>query len=240
MEALQHSVLPVAGMDCADCALKLERSVGQLPGVASCTVSFAAAQVTLAYDPGVLRLEQVVQRVRALGYNVPRAAEREQQHRSPWTALQGRPHTPPCEKCDDLLDLAAAVERRYEHPIAAAVVQAAAHRRLERPYAGAAAVESLAGRGVRRAALRKAGVRRIAVLSGDNEAAAQAIGRHSARRILSQHIFLSLAIKALFLVLALLGGATLWMAVFAEMGVSLLVTLNDTRLLVAQPDSLRA
>lgn len=756
MEALQHSVLPIAGMDCADCALKLERSVGQLLGVASCTVSFAAAQITLAYDPGVLRLEQVVQRVRALGYDVPQAAAREQQRRSPWAALRERPRavltalaalsavaaalvgwrqgpmpltvslyaasllaagyyparkaaaslrynrsldmnalmtiaavgaaaigewaeaavvlvlfnvgellegytvgrarravqslmdlapaeatalrpcldceghlgqrlpdgrpyqqgpcpwcephevrlpvaelavgdvvlvrpgeripvdgvvrsgfsavnqapitgeslpvdkapgdavfagtlnghgaltvevtrpaadntlsrmvalvmeaqarkaptqrwvdafarvytpavvavavalalvppllfdqpfldtpdargwlyrslallviacpcalvistpvtvvaalaaaarhgvlikggayleamsrvrvmvfdktgtltlgqpaltsfqctnhqadTPSCEECDDLLALAAAVERRSEHPIAAAVVQAAAHRRLERRYAGATGVESLAGRGVRGvvgdrivsvvshrhlhelqvdegqelcqrlrmteangqttmvvhdgvgvlgflavadqvrpesaeaiAALRKAGVQCIVVLTGDNEAAAQAIGRqvgadevlaellpqdkvdavrslagrygavamvgdgvndtpalaaatvgialgtvgsaqaletadvalmggdlavlpflvrlsHSTRRILSQNIFLSLAIKALFLVLALLGGATLWMAVFADMGASLLVTLNGMRLLAAQPDRLR-
>ena len=38
-------------------------------------------------------------------------------------------------------------------------------------------------------------------------------------------------IKGLFLLLALSGVATLWMAVFADMGTSLIVTLNGLRLL---------
>jgi len=49
--------------------------------------------------------------------------------------------------------------------------------------------------------------------------------------ILRQNITLALGIKALFLALALLGKATLWMAVFADMGVSLLVVFNGLRLL---------
>ena len=42
---------------------------------------------------------------------------------------------------------------------------------------------------------------------------------------------LSLGIKDVFLALALTGTATLWMAVFADMGASLIVTLNGMRLL---------
>lgn len=49
--------------------------------------------------------------------------------------------------------------------------------------------------------------------------------------ILKQNIALALGIKALFLVLALTGQATLWMAVFADMGSSLLVVFNGLRLL---------
>ena len=49
--------------------------------------------------------------------------------------------------------------------------------------------------------------------------------------ILRQNIVLALAIKAVFLVLALAGSATLWMAVFADMGASLLVVFNGLRLL---------
>ena len=49
--------------------------------------------------------------------------------------------------------------------------------------------------------------------------------------ILRQNITLALGIKAVFLALALLGKATLWMAVFADMGVSLLVVFNGLRLL---------
>jgi Cd2+/Zn2+-exporting ATPase len=49
--------------------------------------------------------------------------------------------------------------------------------------------------------------------------------------VLWQNIALALGIKAVFLVLALAGTATMWMAVFADMGASLLVVFNGLRLL---------
>jgi len=49
--------------------------------------------------------------------------------------------------------------------------------------------------------------------------------------ILKQNIALALGIKVVFLSLALTGHATLWMAVFADMGGSLLVVFNGLRLL---------
>jgi Cd2+/Zn2+-exporting ATPase len=52
-----------------------------------------------------------------------------------------------------------------------------------------------------------------------------------AHRVIRQNIIFSLAVKALFLALVLPGQATLWMAVAADMGASLLVTLNGMRLL---------
>ena len=50
-------------------------------------------------------------------------------------------------------------------------------------------------------------------------------------RVLWQNISLALGIKAVFFALALAGTATLWMAVFADMGASLLVVGNGLRLL---------
>lgn len=49
--------------------------------------------------------------------------------------------------------------------------------------------------------------------------------------ILKQNITIALSIKAVFLVLAFMGTATLWMAVFADMGASLIVVFNGLRLL---------
>ena len=49
--------------------------------------------------------------------------------------------------------------------------------------------------------------------------------------ILTQNIALALGIKAVFLVLTFTGQATMWMAVFADMGASLLVVFNGLRLL---------
>ncbi|MDT8307506.1 MAG: HAD-IC family P-type ATPase, partial [Anaerolineae bacterium] len=45
------------------------------------------------------------------------------------------------------------------------------------------------------------------------------------------NIALSIGIKVAFLILVLLGRGSLWLAVFADMGASLLVTLNGMRLL---------
>ena len=49
--------------------------------------------------------------------------------------------------------------------------------------------------------------------------------------VLRQNIALALAIKTVFLLLTFAGQATLWMAVFADMGASLLVVANGLRLL---------
>ncbi|MBF0184031.1 MAG: heavy metal translocating P-type ATPase [Magnetococcales bacterium] len=57
-----------------------------------------------------------------------------------------------------------------------------------------------------------------------------AISRAS-NRILRQNIALALLLKAAVLLLAMLGHATLWMAVFADVGASLLVIFNGLRLL---------
>jgi Cd2+/Zn2+-exporting ATPase len=283
----------------------------------------------------------------------------------------------PCAQCDDVLALAAAVERRSAHPLAKAVMNAAQSRGLAETYAPADSVEMLAGRGVQGrvndklvtvgnhnlfdaehphsadlCALIEAAEAQgqtsmllcdgdrvrgfIAVadraradsqqvvsdlkalgnttvmLTGDNAAVAQAIGRavgvddvragllpadkvdavkglmnaygsvamvgdgvndtpalaaatvgiamggagsaqaletadialmaddlrqlpfavrlsRFARRLIVQNIALSLGMKAAFMLLALAGGASLWMAILADVGMSLVVTLNGMR-----------
>ncbi|HID23469.1 MAG TPA: cation-transporting P-type ATPase, partial [Planctomycetaceae bacterium] len=57
--------------------------------------------------------------------------------------------------------------------------------------------------------------------------------RHSTRtlRTIRQNITFALAVKALFMALALANLATLWMAIAADMGASLLVIFNSLRLL---------
>ncbi len=287
-----------------------------------------------------------------------------------------------CESCDDVLQLAAAVERRSEHPLAQAVVAAAGERKPHHGYV-AEEVEAITGRGVRgkvngkkilvgshamfdaehphdeticrtvdtvekngrtammvsaderlagyiavadkmrdtgRAAieeLRKLGIKKSVMLTGDNTTTAQTIARvvgvdevlaqllpnqkleavqslrreyqcvamvgdgindapalasadvgiamgsagtaqaietasvalmsdnlnklpfaiklsRKAMRVIKQNIAVSLVLKGIFLILALPGFATLWMAVIADTGASLLVTMNGMRLLKAK------
>jgi len=284
-----------------------------------------------------------------------------------------------CESCDDVLQLAAAVERRSEHPLAQAVVAAAGERNPHHGYV-AEDVEAITGRGVRgkvngkkiivgshamfdaehphdeticravdtvekngrtammvsadqrlagyiavadkmrdtgRAAieeLRKLGIKKSVMLTGDNTTTAQTIARvvgvdevlaqllpnqkleavqslrreykcvamvgdgindapalasadvgiamgsagaaqaietasvalmsdnlnklpfaiklsRKAMRVIKQNIAVSLVLKGIFLILALPGFATLWMAVIADTGASLIVTVNGMRLL---------
>ena len=52
-----------------------------------------------------------------------------------------------------------------------------------------------------------------------------------ASMVLKQNIAFAIGVKAVFFILAFLGVATLWMAVFADMGASLLVVANGLRLL---------
>jgi Cd2+/Zn2+-exporting ATPase len=58
------------------------------------------------------------------------------------------------------------------------------------------------------------------------------LGSRAAKTI-HYNIWFALGIKAVFLVAAVFGVATMWMAVFADMGASLIVTLNSMRLLRA-------
>jgi Zn2+/Cd2+-exporting ATPase len=75
----------------------------------------------------------------------------------------------------------------------------------------------------------------VALMSDDLTRLPDAVtGARQATRVMRQNVIASLAIKAIFVVLAPLGLVTLVMAVAADMGMSLLVTLNGLRLLQGQ------
>ena len=59
------------------------------------------------------------------------------------------PQQEDCTACDDMLAVAAAVERRSQHPLAQAIVAEAEKRGLLHSYPAAEAVRALAGQGVR-------------------------------------------------------------------------------------------
>lgn len=57
--------------------------------------------------------------------------------------------------------------------------------------------------------------------------------RHARRavRVIRQNVWIAIGLKVAFLVLAMAGAATLWMAIVADMGATILVTINGLRLL---------
>jgi Cd2+/Zn2+-exporting ATPase len=52
---------------------------------------------------------------------------------------------------------------------------------------------------------------------------------HFARRLITQNVILSFGLKAVFVILALTGLTSLWVAIFADVGMALIVTLNGMR-----------
>lgn len=65
--------LRITGMDCADCALKLEKGIANLAGVTECRVNFAAAKMDIS---GEIDESAITGKIRSLGYNVASPDER--------------------------------------------------------------------------------------------------------------------------------------------------------------------
>ena len=72
----------------------------------------------------------------------------------------------------------------------------------------------------------------VVFMTGDPEAIAESITiARSTQRIAWQNVYFALGIKALVMVLGLLGYANMWLAVFADSGVAMLCVLNSVRAL---------
>src|SRR5579859_3264324 len=61
-------VLAVEGMMCATCAMRIEKGLKKLPGVAEASVNLASEQAAVTYDSTQTDLEQMTRKVAAIGY----------------------------------------------------------------------------------------------------------------------------------------------------------------------------
>ncbi len=66
--------LPIAGMDCAECAAHVQRALAAVPGVQSVEVLLAAEKAILQVEPAQLNLLAIRAAVREAGYAVPETA----------------------------------------------------------------------------------------------------------------------------------------------------------------------
>jgi Zn2+/Cd2+-exporting ATPase len=84
----ERRILHVTGMDCADCALKLQGALRRERGVRTADVNFGAATLAVALDPDEAALPDVYRAVRRLGYDTVerRAEEQGRDGGSPATA----------------------------------------------------------------------------------------------------------------------------------------------------------
>src|SRR5438876_11360773 len=63
-----RATFSLEGMTCASCAMRIEKGLKKVPGVTDAQVNFATEEATVTYDPEQTGLEQMVQKVEAVGY----------------------------------------------------------------------------------------------------------------------------------------------------------------------------
>ncbi len=61
--------IPVVGMHCAACAVRIEGALGQAPGVSKAAVNFATGRATVEYDPAATAPADLRDVVRGAGYD---------------------------------------------------------------------------------------------------------------------------------------------------------------------------
>jgi Cu+-exporting ATPase len=66
--ATSQAVLALEGMTCASCAMRIEKGLKKVSGVMDAQVNLATERGTVTYDPALTGLEQLVQKVEAVGY----------------------------------------------------------------------------------------------------------------------------------------------------------------------------
>jgi Cd2+/Zn2+-exporting ATPase len=63
-----HSHYRIEGLDCADCATKLEQRISKIPGVTWVSLNFATSQVWFEYEPEVVNTERISSAIERAGY----------------------------------------------------------------------------------------------------------------------------------------------------------------------------
>ncbi len=69
-EETGHVDLPIEGMSCASCAMKVERTLGAVEGVTAATVNFATGRAAVDFVPGAATREELADAVARAGYAV--------------------------------------------------------------------------------------------------------------------------------------------------------------------------
>src|SRR5581483_3187846 len=69
-EARSRIDLPIEGMTCAACAVRIEKNLNRLPGV-NAAVNFATERASVLFDPARAASTDLVEAVKRAGYGVP-------------------------------------------------------------------------------------------------------------------------------------------------------------------------
>lgn len=73
---LHRAELGIQGMTCAACVARVERGLSKVPGVEQANVNLATEKASVVFDPTATTLEDLIGKVRALGYEAHEVSER--------------------------------------------------------------------------------------------------------------------------------------------------------------------
>ena len=65
---MEKKMVDVRGMTCAACALRIEKTVGKLPGVTQANVNLASEKLFVEYNPETVNMEEITKAVEKIGY----------------------------------------------------------------------------------------------------------------------------------------------------------------------------
>ncbi|MGG1660424.1 heavy metal translocating P-type ATPase [Brevibacillus sp. NRS-1366] len=65
-----EATVPISGMTCAACALRIEKGLKKLDGVETANVNLALEKSTVVYDPAKTNLDDIRTKIESLGYGV--------------------------------------------------------------------------------------------------------------------------------------------------------------------------
>jgi Cu+-exporting ATPase len=68
MAIAEKATINVSGMTCAACSARVQRTLEKTPGVENAAVDLMTATASVAYDPAVTRVDELLERIRATGY----------------------------------------------------------------------------------------------------------------------------------------------------------------------------
>jgi P-type Cu+ transporter len=70
----EETTIPIEGMHCASCILRVEKALKKVPGVETAAVNLAMEQASVAFDPQTCTLDSLYQAVENAGYHARPAA----------------------------------------------------------------------------------------------------------------------------------------------------------------------
>ncbi|WP_226668078.1 heavy metal translocating P-type ATPase [Metabacillus litoralis] len=69
-QTIKETTLPIAGMTCASCAVRIEKGLNKIEGVEEATVNFALEKTLIKYDSTIANVDVIKKKIKNLGYEV--------------------------------------------------------------------------------------------------------------------------------------------------------------------------